>query len=118
MLLGTSVAELCFLSNKNDLFDLNFQSRHCTTGLGFRNDDCQVCTGVLQYCLCWETISKIIPLQMNSVSVNTMGLIKSHVLAISSFQVAMVSEDVSWDETSIGYFMSCQSNRETAGLRQ
>lgn len=55
---------------------------------------------------------------MKSVSVNTMGLVKSHASAISSFQVAMVSKDVSWDETSIGYFMDCQTKRQTAGLRQ
>ena len=118
MLLGASVAELCSLSNKNDIFDLNFQGSHCTTVLGDRNDDRQVCPGVLRYCLCWKTVCKITSLQMNSVSVNTVGLIKSHVLAISSFQVAMVSEDVSQDETSIGYFMSFHSKRETAGLRQ
>lgn len=55
---------------------------------------------------------------MNSVSVNTVGLIKNHVLAISSFQVERASEDVSWDKTSIGDFMSCQSKRGTAGLKQ
>lgn len=31
MLLGASVAELCFLSNKNDTFYLNFQVSHCAT---------------------------------------------------------------------------------------
>lgn len=118
MLLGIPVTELCFLSNKNYILDLNFQGRYCTTILGDRNDDCQVCHGVLQYCLCWKTVPKVTPLQMNSVSVHTMGLLKSHVLAISSFQVAMVSEDVSQGEISIGYFMSCQSKRETGGLRQ
>jgi len=85
MLHGASVAKLCFLSNKNVIFDLNFQDSNCRTVLGGTNDDCQVCPGVLQYCFCWKTICKITSCQMNSVSVNTVGLTKSHVLTISSF---------------------------------
>lgn len=83
MLLGIPVAELRFLSNKNDIFELNFQGSCCTAVVGDRNDDCQVCPGVLQYCLCWKTVLKVTPLQMNSVSVNTMGLIKRHVLQLA-----------------------------------
>lgn len=36
MLLGPSVAELCFLSNKNDIFDSNFQASYCAPVLGDR----------------------------------------------------------------------------------
>lgn len=59
---------------------------------------------------------KITPFDMNNVSVNNVGLIKSHVLAISSFEVAMVSENASQDETSIGRFMSCQSKRGSSAF--
>lgn len=43
MLLGPSVAELCFLSNKSYIFDSDFQASCCAPVLGDRNADWQVC---------------------------------------------------------------------------
>lgn len=76
---GTPVAQGCFFCDKNDIFDLNIQGRCCTAAVSDRNDNCHTYPGALQYCLYWGTICKITPFRINSVSANTVGLIKSHV---------------------------------------
>lgn len=42
-------------------------SRVVIVQMGDRNDDCQVCPGVYQPCLCWKIIHEVALLQMSSV---------------------------------------------------
>lgn len=76
---GTPVAGLCSLSNKNDIFQLNFQGSHCSHG--DRSNDCQLCPPV-HHPLLQENQHEVAQLQMSQAG-STWGLISSRVWAIS-----------------------------------